>query len=184
MQDKNNGRILGIRLPNDMTDRAVSMLMDALEEFCSDVSLIGKEVEDKNEKEPSINPFDEKVMRIGREFTFDSAHHLLNYDGACANVHGHTYHLHIMLLGKVKNGFVIDFKLLKEIVKEYVINKLDHKDLNKVLDFNPTAENIAVKIWEMLDPVIDEAFKGRVVLERVKLYETPGSFVEYDGGLE
>lgn len=184
MQDKNNGRIIGIRLPNDMTDRAVNMLMDALEEFCSDVSLIGKEVEDKNGKEPSINPFDEKVMRIGREFTFDSAHHLLNYDGACAHVHGHTYHLHIMLLGKVKDGFVIDFKLLKEIVQEYVISKLDHKDLNKVLDFNPTAENIAVKIWDVLDPVIDEAFKGRVVLERVKLYETPGSFVEYDGGLE
>lgn len=180
MQDKNNGRILGIRIPNDMTDRAVNMLMDALEEFCSGVSVL----EDKKVKEPSINPFDERVMRIGREFTFDSAHHLLNYDGACANVHGHTYHLHIMLLGKVKDGFVIDFKLLKEIVQEYVISKLDHENLNQVLDFNPTAENIAVKIWEMLDPVIDEAFKGRVVLERIKLYETPGSFVEYDGGLE
>lgn len=178
MQD--NKRIIKIKLPNEMTDNAVNKLMDALEEFCKGVSPL---VEDKNGKE-SINPFDEKVMRIGREFTFDSAHHLLNYDGACANVHGHTYHLHITLLGKVKDGFVIDFKLLKEIVKEYVINKLDHKDLNQVLDFNPTAENIAVKIWEMLDPVIDEAFKGRVVLERVKLYETPGSFVEYDGGLE
>lgn len=184
MQDKNNERVIGIKLPNNMTNKGISRLMDALEEFCSDVSLIGKEVEDKNGKEPSINPFDEKVMRIGREFTFDSAHHLLNYDGACANVHGHTYHLHIMLLGKVKDGFVIDFKLLKEIVQEYVISKLDHENLNQVLDFNPTAENIAVKIWDVLDPVIDEAFKGRVVLERVKLYETPGSFVEYDGGLE
>lgn len=179
MQD--NKRIIGIKLPNGMTDKGISMLMDALEEFCNDVSVI----EPKEVEEPSsINPFDEKVMRIGREFTFDSAHHLLNYDGACANVHGHTYHLHIMLLGKVKDGFVIDFKLLKEIVQEYVINKLDHKDLNKVLDFNPTAENIAVKIWDVLDPVIDEVFRGRVVLERVKLYETPGSFVEYDGGLE
>ncbi len=179
MQD--NKRIIGIKLPNEMTDKAVEMLMDALEEFCTGVSVL----ESKELEEPSIiNPFDEKVMRIGREFTFDSAHHLLNYDGACANVHGHTYHLHIMLLGKVKDGFVIDFKLLKEIVQEYVISKLDHKDLNKVLDFNPTAENIAVKIWEVLDPVIDEVFRGRVVLERVKLYETPGSFVEYDGGLE
>lgn len=179
MQD--NKRIIGIKLPNEMTDKAVEMLMDALEEFCTGVSVL----EPKELEEPStINPFDEKVMRIGREFTFDSAHHLLNYDGACANVHGHTYHLHIMLLGKVKDGFVIDFKLLKEIVQEYVISKLDHKDLNKVLDFNPTAENIAVKIWEVLDPVIDEVFRGRVVLERVKLYETPGSFVEYDGGLE
>lgn len=178
MQD--NKRIIGIKLPNEMTDKAVEMLMDALEEFCKGVSVL----ESKELEEPSIiNPFDEKVMRIGREFTFDSAHHLLNYDGACANVHGHTYHLHIMLLGKVKDGFVIDFKLLKEIVQEYVISKLDHKDLNKVLDFNPTAENIAIKIWEVLDPVIDEVFKGRVVLERVKLYETPGSFVEYDGGL-
>ena len=179
MQD--NKRIIGIKLPNEMTDKAVEMLMDALEEFCTGVSVL----ESKELEEPSIiNPFDEKVMRIGREFTFDSAHHLLNYDGACANVHGHTYHLHIMLLGKVKDGFVIDFKLLKEIVQEYVISKLDHKDLNKVLEFNPTAENIAVKIWEVLDPVIDEVFRGRVVLERVKLYETPGSFVEYDGGLE
>jgi 6-pyruvoyltetrahydropterin/6-carboxytetrahydropterin synthase len=180
MQDKNNERVIGIKLPNNMTNKGISMLMDVLEELCSGVSVL----EDKKVEKPSINPFDEKVMRIGREFTFDSAHHLLNYDGACANVHGHTYHLHIMLLGKVKDGFVIDFKLLKEIVQEYVISKLDHENLNQVLDFNPTAENIAVKIWEMLDPVIDEAFKGRVVLERVKLYETPGSFVEYDGGLE
>lgn len=179
MQDKNNERVIGIKLPNNMTEGAINMLMDALEDFCKDISPI----ENKKVDEPSINPFDEKVMRIGREFTFDSAHHLLNYDGACANVHGHTYHLHIMLLGKVKDGFVIDFKLLKSIVMECVISKLDHKDLNEVMDFNPTAENIAVKIWEVLDPVIDEAFKGRVVLERVKLYETPGSFVEYDGGL-
>lgn len=179
MQD-NNERIIGVKLPNDMTDRAVNMLMDELENFCNGVSLI----KNKKVEEPSINPFDGKVMRIGKEFTFDSAHHLLNYDGACANVHGHTYHLHIMLLGKVKDGFVIDFKLLKEIVQEYVISKLDHKDLNEVMDFNPTAENIAVKIFHSLDHVIDEAFKGRVVLERVKLYETPGSFVEYDGGLE
>lgn len=178
MQD--NKRVIKIKIPNGMTDNAVNMLMGALEEFCNGVSPI----ENKKVEEPSINPFDGKVMRIGREFTFDSAHHLLDYDGDCANVHGHTYHLHIMLLGKVKRGFVIDFKLLKEIVQEYVISKLDHKDLNEVLDFNPTAENIAVKIWEMLDPVIDEAFKGRVVLERVKLYETPGSFVEYDGGLD
>lgn len=182
MQDnKNNERIIRIKLPNDM---AVNMLMDTLEEFCSSVSTIGDKKVEEKVGEPNINPFDKRIMRIGREFTFDSAHHLLNYDGACANVHGHTYHLHIILLGKVKDGFVIDFKLLKEIVQEYVISKLDHKDLNKVLDFNPTAENIAVKIWELLDPVIDEVFKGRVVLERVKLYETPGSFVEYDGGLE
>ena len=179
MQD-NNERVIKIKLPNGMTDNAVKTLMNTLEDFCNGVS----HIENKKVEEPSINPYDEKVMRIGREFTFDSAHHLLKYDGACANVHGHTYHLHIMLLGKVKDGFVIDFKLLKEIVKEYVINKLDHKDLNQVLDFNPTAENIAVKIWDVLDPVIDEAFKGRVVLERVKLYETPSSFVEYDGGLE
>ena len=176
----NNERIIGIKLPNSMTDTAIKMLMDTLEELCNGVSPI----ENKKVEEPSINPFDEKVMRIGKEFTFDSAHHLLNYDGDCANVHGHTYHLHIMLLGKVKDGFVIDFKLLKSIVMEYVISKLDHKDLNTVLEFNPTAENIAVKIWEILDTVIDETFKGRVVLERVKLYETPGSFVEYDGGLE
>lgn len=176
----NNERVIGIKLPNSMTDSAINMFMD---EIAKVLGLDDEVEENKKVEEPSINPFDAKVMRIGREFTFDSAHHLLNYDGACANVHGHTYHLHIMLLGKVKDGFVIDFKLLKEIVQEYVISKLDHKDLNEVLDFNPTAENIAVKIWEVLDPVIDEAFKGRVVLERVKLYETPGSFVEYDGGL-
>ena len=59
MQD--NKRIIGIKLPNEMTDKGISMLMDALEEFCSDASVLDpKEVE-----EPNINPFDEKVMRIG-----------------------------------------------------------------------------------------------------------------------
>jgi 6-pyruvoyltetrahydropterin/6-carboxytetrahydropterin synthase len=115
----------------------------------------------------------EVKMLIAKEFTFDAAHRLLNYDGPCANLHGHTYKLQIVLSGPVqKNGMVIDFVDLKKIVTEKVISKLDHKFINKIIK-QSTAENIAVWIWKQLEK--------NLPLYEIGLWETPTSFVIYRG---
>ena len=85
---------------------------------------------------------DGQQMVIGREFYFDSSHHLPKYRGTCENDHGHTYRLVVELSGPIcENGMVMDFKRLKEIVGEKVLSRLDHACLNDILE-NPTAENI------------------------------------------
>lgn len=112
-------------------------------------------------------------MLIAKEFTFDAAHRLLNYDGPCANLHGHTYKLQIVLFGPVqKNGMVIDFVDLKKIVTEKVISKLDHKFINKIIK-QSTAENIAIWIWKQLEK--------NLPLYEIRLWETPTNFVAYRG---
>lgn len=150
-------------------------------------------------------------MLITREFSFDSAHRLTDYYGKCERMHGHTYKLQITLDGKVqKNGLVIDFVVLKRIVKKHVLDKLDHNILNDVVD-NPSAENLVVWIWdqlkdlqkllheEMNDPnlaehlkkLLDECdkegdlakmeFDNALKLYEVKLWETPNSWITYRG---
>ncbi len=112
-------------------------------------------------------------MLIVKEFTFDAAHRLLNYDGPCSNLHGHTYKLQIVLSGPVqKNGMVIDFVDLKRIVTEKVISKLDHKFINKIIS-QSTAENISIWIWKQLEK--------KLPLYEIKLWETATSFVVYRG---
>jgi len=112
-------------------------------------------------------------MIITKIFKFDSAHKLNNYKGDCANLHGHTYTLYISVKGEVnKNGFVLDFKDLKDIVKEKVISKLDHILINDVIA-QPTAENICLWIWKQLI--------SKLELYEIKLYETSDSYVTYRG---
>lgn len=112
-------------------------------------------------------------MLIAKEFTFDAAHRLLNYNGPCANLHGHTYKLQVILSNSVqKNGMVIDFSDLKKIVMEKVISKLDHKFINKIIK-QSTAENIAIWIWDQLEK--------KLPLYEIRLWETPTSFVVYGG---
>ena len=90
-------------------------------------------------------------MLITREFTFDAAHHLTNYYGKCENLHGHTYKLSITLEGEVQsNGLLIDFVVFKRIVKKQVLDRIDHKNLNDILE-NPSAENLVVWIWDQLE---------------------------------
>jgi len=109
-------------------------------------------------------------MIVTKKFRFDSAHKLNNYKGDCANLHGHTYVLHVSVKGDVdSNGFVIDFKELNKIVKDEVISKLDHKHLNEIIK-QPTAENICIWIAEKLSKKLN--------LYKLKLYETPDSYVE------
>ena len=89
-------------------------------------------------------------MFVTKEFDFDAAHFLTNYYGKCERLHGHTYKLAVTLEGKVqKNGLVIDFVVLKRIVKKYVLDKLDHYCLNDIIK-NPSAERVVVWIWDQL----------------------------------
>lgn len=115
-------------------------------------------------------------MKVTKIFTFDSAHNLVNYNGKCENLHGHTYRLEVTVEGKPdSDGIVIDFVKLKKIVDECVIEKLDHKYLNECLGFNTTCENMAVWIWNELESKLkSDAYH----LYKIKLWETPTSFAE------
>lgn len=112
-------------------------------------------------------------MLVTKEFFFDAAHRLKKYNGPCANLHGHTYKLHITVSGSVnKNGMVIDFIILKKIIQDKILSILDHKFINKIIK-QPTAENITIWIWKKL--------KKNLPLYEIKLWETPTSIVTYRG---
>lgn len=134
------------------------------------------------------------MLYVTRRETFSSAHRLYNPNlsdeendrlfGKCNNPngHGHNYVLEVVVAGEPdpQTGYVIDLKKLKTIIRENVINKIDHKHLNLDVEFMediiPTAENIAVKIWEQL---VDKIPSGK--LYSVKVYETENNYAEYKG---
>jgi 6-pyruvoyltetrahydropterin/6-carboxytetrahydropterin synthase len=108
---------------------------------------------------------------ITKEFSFDSAHKLNWHKGKCKDLHGHTYKLYVTIKGNInKNGIVIDFIDLKNIVNKKVIDILDHKYINSIIK-NPTAENISIWIWKQLEKELN--------LYEIKLYETPTSYITY-----
>ncbi len=133
-------------------------------------------------------------VTVSRKAHFNAAHRLFRKDwsmeqnnavfGKCnnPNFHGHNYELIVSVTGKIntETGFVIDVKILSDLIKEHIENAFDHKNLNlDVPDFehlNPTAENIAVVIYNKLRPFIDATNDLEVVL-----YETPRNFVTYKG---
>lgn len=121
-----------------------------------------------------------KRVAVTKTFTFDAAHHLHCYEGKCKSLHGHTYKLAITISGFVNEiGLAVDFQDIKQMYKETVESKLDHRYLNEVLpNMNTTAENIIVWIWEQLDTALEEkGLKyGQMRLEELVLYETPTSF--------
>jgi len=141
-------------------------------------------------------------MLITKEVTFDAAHFLADYHGKCERMHGHTYALAVTLEGEIQdNGLVIDFALLKQIIKNRILNKLDHQMLNDVIK-NPSAERIAVWVWDQLcdlkkilkaeagDPNLDQNIRKMLKngslektfrLHEVRLCETAGSCVTYRG---
>jgi 6-pyruvoyltetrahydropterin/6-carboxytetrahydropterin synthase len=133
----------------------------------------------------------EKVS-VFRAEHFNSAHRLNNPSwtetenqrifGKCnlPNYHGHNYELIVKVTGEIdsKSGYVIDMKVLSDIINENVLNRFDHKNLNldviEFKDLNPTAENIAVVIYNLIRPHINEHLSLQI-----RLYETPRNFVEY-----
>lgn len=132
-----------------------------------------------------------KVAVIRREH-FNAAHRLYNEQwtneqnaatfGKCSlpHYHGHNYELEIKIVGEVDplTGFVMDLKVLSDLVNEKVIEKFDHKNLNVDTEefkrLNPTAENIAIVIYDLLRPHIDASRDLYI-----RLFETPRNFVEY-----
>lgn len=124
-----------------------------------------------------------KKVRLSREFTFDSAHHLHCYEGKCKSLHGHTYRLQVVMEGEPdERGIVIDFADMKRITKERILDKLDHRYLNEVLPkMNTTAENMVVWIFEQLEAALkEEGWSPRVEVALVRLWETPSSYAEID----
>lgn len=133
-------------------------------------------------------------VTVSRKAHFNAAHRLFRKDwsmeknnaifGKCnnPNYHGHNYELIVSVTGEIdqETGFVIDVKILSDLIKEHIENAFDHKNLNlDVLDFenlNPTAENISVIIWQKLRTHINLNLDLEVVL-----YETPRNFVTYRG---
>lgn len=133
-------------------------------------------------------------VKVSRKAHFNAAHRLYHKDwddkknnevfGKCnnPNFHGHNYELIVSVTGEIDRdtGFVVDMKILKDLIKSRVEDALDHKNLNlEVPEFKsliPTAENIAVVIFNKLRPHIDASKDLEVVL-----YETPRNFVTYSG---
>ncbi len=136
-----------------------------------------------------------KKLAVIRREHFNAAHRLFHRDwsdeknrevfGKCSfpNFHGHNYELEIKVVGEIDptTGFVMDLKKLSDLVNEKVLEKLDHKNLNvDVVEFrglNPTAENIAVVIYDLLRPHIEPTKELYI-----RLFETPRNYVEYPAG--
>lgn len=133
-------------------------------------------------------------LTVYRKAHFNAAHRLYRKDwseekndevfGKCnnPNFHGHNYKLIVGLSGEIdkETGYLIDLKILKQIIREEIEDQFDHKNLNlevpEFSEMNPTMENIAIVIWNKLRNRIDPEFDISV-----KLYETPRNFVSYKG---
>ncbi len=131
---------------------------------------------------------------VTRRLMFNAAHRVHNpalsdeenarLFGKCnnANWHGHNYTLDVSVQGAIdeRTGYVIDLAVLKRLVEERVVDKIDHRNFNLDVDFMrgviPTSENIIVAVWRELEPAIRP---GR--LTRLVLWETPNNYVEYSG---
>lgn len=131
-------------------------------------------------------------VAVYRKEHFNAAHRLYNPNwtdeknrqifGKCSNPnwHGHNYELVVKLVGKPdsETGYVYDMKILSDLIRENVLSKFDHRNLNLDIEefksINPTAENIAVVIYNILREQIDSSLELKVIL-----YETERNFVEY-----
>ena len=134
----------------------------------------------------------ERKVAVFRKEHFNAAHRLHNPDwddatnadvfGKCnlPHYHGHNYELIVKITGgpDPQTGYVMDMKILSDLVKDKVVEKFDHRNLNldtvEFKNLNPTAENIAIVIYDLLRPWIDSKFDLKITL-----FETPRNFVEY-----
>ncbi len=140
-------------------------------------------------------------IRITKQFNFEMAHALQNYDGPCKNIHGHSYELFVTVIGEPvsdssnpKNGMLIDFGDLKRLTLSNIINKLDHAlILNRnmpsnlietlraqfanivLVDYQPTSENMLIDFAQILQKVLPSDIK----LHSLRLRETCTSFAEW-----
>ena len=139
------------------------------------------------------------TIRVTKQFHFEMAHALLNYDGPCKNIHGHSYQLNVTVKGKVKNntsdsdeGMVVDFGVIKKVVKDLVVDVYDHalvlnekanidtsqfQFMNKLIrvPFQPTCENMLVYFATLLKNKLPQD----ISLHSLFLRETNSSFAEW-----
>ncbi len=139
-------------------------------------------------------------IRITKEFHFEMSHCLNNYDGLCANIHGHSYKLFVCLRGEPNQdktsssyGMVMDFSQLKKIVQKQILDWLDHsliieqhssfiKEVEKlstkktIVNFQPTCENLVLAIKDKIQPLLPTD----VELFSIRLYETASSHAEWN----
>lgn len=139
------------------------------------------------------------IIRLTKEFSFEMAHMLDGYDGLCRNIHGHSYRLFVTIKGEPehnamspKQGMVMDFSVLKSIVKEEIVDKLDHAMLVRSgtveaaqlrglaeriyeVDYQPTCENMVSEFAKRIGNRLPKNIK----LHSVKLHETATSFAEW-----
>jgi 6-pyruvoyltetrahydropterin/6-carboxytetrahydropterin synthase len=135
------------------------------------------------------------MIHITRRETFNAAHNLFNptwsaeknYEvfGPCSRIHGHNWELFVTVAGEVnaETGYVMDLKVLRDVLREHIISKLDHMYINEDVAFMkgilPSTENVAIGIWKILEPILARDFGTK--LYKLKLTETANHFVEYYG---
>lgn len=139
------------------------------------------------------------MIYIVRKEHFNAAHKLYNPKwsndknmsvfGICSNEnwHGHNYEIEVTVKGKInpESGMLVNLKDLSKIMKEEIIDKVDHKNLNLDVPFLEgiitTTENVTIKFWEILDEKIKSLDNSECRLHKIRVYETPRNFVEYYG---
>jgi 6-pyruvoyltetrahydropterin/6-carboxytetrahydropterin synthase len=123
---------------------------------------------------------------IKKTFSFDAAHFLKDYDGKCANMHGHTWHGEVCLNCEEvgADGMVVDFGVVKNMI-DGLVAMLDHKIINAVLpEINPTCENIAKWFYGEIESRMELFnFYNRVGIERITIQETDGNACDYYGNI-
>ena len=139
------------------------------------------------------------MIYVCRREHFNAAHKLFNPKwsdkknkevfGVCSNEnwHGHNYEIEVTVKGEInpETGMLINLKVLSAILKEEIIDKVDHKNLNIDVPFLEgiitTTENVTIKFWEVLDEKLKSLKNSKCTLHKIRLYETPRNFVEYYG---
>lgn len=143
-------------------------------------------------------------MRITRRLEFDAGHRIPDHRSECRHLHGHRYALEVTLVGEIISddcspltGMVMDFAEVKALAKTHVVDKWDHAFIawrgdeptvrfleglpghkTVILDAVPTAENLALAAFSILDPVYVDTYGNHLRLERVRLYETPNCWAD------
>jgi 6-pyruvoyltetrahydropterin/6-carboxytetrahydropterin synthase len=144
------------------------------------------------------------VWSVTKRFSFDAAHRLLGYPGACVQLHGHTYSVEVTVEGESLDslGMLVDFAAMREAVGSFIKSRWDHVTLLRwddpliaainpcrfyPMEGNPTAENMAKELWGIivdvwLNKLMNDEDKQRGLrLRNVRIYETPTSWTDYHG---
>ncbi len=123
------------------------------------------------------------MFEVTVEAGFSSGHYLRDYQGKCENPHGHNYRVLVTLAGREleSNGLLLDFKVLKEVLKP-VVEYLDHHMINELEPFtrlNPSAENLAKYFFDQTEQHLAQVTNGRVRVKRSTIFETDTSQATY-----